>query len=80
MEYAIGMDSGRTVGMRRRNSEFYELMSRGLNLRRRTKAPDHLPEPIKCYGFPDTASAIFLNADFLAELSHQFDELMSGIS
>jgi len=80
MEYAIGADVDRTVGMRRRNSEFYEVMSHGLNLRRRARVPDHLPEPIKCYGFPDAAFAVFQNADFLAELSHQFDELMSSIS
>lgn len=79
MEYAIGATGDRTVGMRRRG-DFYEITSHGLNLRRRTKAPDHLPEPIKCYGFPDAASAVFQNADFLAELSHQFDELMSSIS
>jgi hypothetical protein len=66
--------------MRRLRGEFYEVASRGLNLRRRANAPDYLPEPIKCYGFPDTASAVFQNADFLAELSHQFDELMSSIS
>jgi predicted ATPase len=79
MEYAIGAPGDRTVGMRRRG-DYYEITSRGLNLRRRAKAPDHLPEPTKCYGFPDVASAVFQNADFLAELSHQFDELMSSIS
>jgi len=66
--------------MRRRGGEFYEVTSHGLNLRRRANVPDHLPGPIKCYGFPDAASAVFQNADFLAELSHQFDELMSSIS
>lgn len=80
MEYAIGPDSDRTVGMRRRSSDFYEMTSQHLSLRRRAKTPDHLPEPIKCYGFPDAASVRFQNADFLAELSHQFDELMSSIS
>lgn len=79
MEYAIGPAGDRTVGMRRRG-EFYEVTSHGLNLRRRAEVPDHLPAPIKCYGFPDVASAVFQNADFLAELSHQFDELMSSIS
>jgi predicted ATPase len=79
MEYAIGAAGDKTVGMRRRSGD-YEITSHGLNLRRRTKVPEHLPEPIKCYGFPDAASAVFQNADFLAELSHQFDELMSGIS
>jgi predicted ATPase len=80
MEYAIGPAGDRTVGMRRRTDDFYEVTSHGLNLRRRANAPDYLPDPIKCYGFPDTASAVFQNADFLAELSHQFDELMSSIS
>jgi hypothetical protein len=80
MEYAIGPDGDRTVGMRRRQDDSYEIMSKGLNLRRRAKVPDLLPEPIKCYGFPDAASTAFQSADFLAELSHQFDELMSGIA
>ena len=80
MEYAIGPVGDRTVGMRRRRGEFYEITSHGLSLRRRAKVPDHLPDPIKCYGFPDAASAVFQNADFLAELSHQFDELVSSIS
>lgn len=79
MEYAMGAAGDRTVGMRRRRNS-YEATSHGLNLRRRAKAPDHLPDPIKCYGFPDVAQAVFQNADFLAELSHQFDELMSSIS
>ena len=79
MQYAIGAAGDRTVGMRLRRED-YEVVSHGLNLRRRGKAPDHLPEPIKCYGFPDSASAAYQNADFLAELSHQFDELMSSIS
>jgi predicted ATPase len=79
MDYTIGAAGDRTVGMRRRRED-YEITSRGLNLRRRAKVPDHLPDPIKCYGFPDAASAVFQNADFLAELSHQFDELMSSIS
>lgn len=80
LEYSIGADSGRTVGMRRRSGGFYEVISHGLDLRRRLTVPDRLPKPIKCYGFPDAASAVFQNADFLAELSHQFDELMSDIS
>lgn len=80
MDYAIGPAGDRTVGMRHRRGEFYEVTSRGLNLRRRAKASDYLPEPIKCYGFPDAASAVYQNGDFLAELSHQFDELMSSIS
>lgn len=79
MEYAIGAAGDRTVGMRRRRDS-YGVTSAGLNLRRRAKAPVDLPGPIKCYGFPDVASAVFQNADFLAELSHQFDELMSSIS
>ena len=80
MQYSIGADGERTVGMRHRRSEFYEVMSHGLNLRRRAKVPEYSPAPIKCYWFPDAASAVFQNADFLAELSHQFDELMSSIS
>jgi AAA ATPase domain len=80
MEYAIGAAADRTVGMHRRRGDFYEVTSHGLNLRRRAKVLDHLPEPIKCYGFPDAASAVFQNADFLAELAHQFDDLMSSIS
>ena len=80
MEYLIGADGERTVEMRRRGGDLYEVMSRGLSLRRRAKAPAYLPEPIKCYGFPEAASAVFQNADLLAELSHQFDELMSSIS
>jgi hypothetical protein len=64
----------------RRTGEAYYLISHELNLRRRAKVPEHLPEPVKCYGFPDVASAVYQNADFLAELSHQFDELMSSIS
>jgi predicted ATPase len=80
MEYAMGANGERTVGMRRRSGEFYEVMFHGLNLVRREEVPDQLPDPIKCYGFPDAASAVFQNADFLAELSHQFDELMSSIS
>lgn len=41
--------------------------------------PWDLPEPIKCYGFPDQIKAYFQNASFLSDLVLEFENLFSNI-
>lgn len=80
MSYQISADPIRNAIMLRRPNKRYDLTTRGLGIRRRSTEKDNLPAPIKCYGFPDEAVSSFLSARVLADLSHQFDELMSAIS
>jgi predicted ATPase len=80
MTYAIDPGSGRLVGMVRNGRGEYELTSTRMSLTRRRGRPQSLPEPIRCYAFPDAVFNAYQNADFLSDLSLQFDELMSGVS
>lgn len=80
MTYVIGTDSNRRVGLNRIGKGDYQLDSTRMSLTRRRGRPQSLPEPIKCYGFPDAVFNAYQNADFLSDLSLQFDELMSGVS
>ena len=81
MEYSIGEEGKRRVGMHRVQSGGYELTTSGMKLTRRRGRPSiTLPEPVKCYGFPEAVFNSYQNAEFLAELSLIFDDLMSSIS
>jgi hypothetical protein len=80
LDYRIGPDGKRSVGLHRQEDKSYELATQVMRLTRRRGRPHGLPDPIKCYGFPEAVFNAYQNADFLAELSLQFDELMSGIS
>ena len=79
MKYDIGRQD-RSVGLVRKDRGEFELETRGLTITRRRGRPSILPGPVKCYGFPDAVYNAYQNADFLADLSLRFDELMSGIS
>ncbi len=79
MKYDIGR-RGRSVGLKRDEHGNFELETRGITITRRRGRPTSLPGPVKCYGFPDAVFNAYQNADFLADLSLRFDELMSGIS
>lgn len=70
----------RKAGLRRQADNRYELVTQGLQLTRRQGRSDGLPQPIRCYGFPDAVFNAYENANFLADLSLAFDELMSDIS
>jgi hypothetical protein len=80
MHYSIGETDDRRIGLRRVGSGGYELFNEGIRVRRRPGRPTTLPEPVKCYGFPDAVFNSYQNVDFLADLSLIFDDLMSGIS
>jgi predicted ATPase len=81
MRYEIEPGSGKSVGLRRNNEYGYELFSTGMVLTQRRGRPlASLPAPVKCYGFSESVFSSYQNADFLAALSLEFDELMSEIS
>jgi predicted ATPase len=82
MDYLIGTRRSPRVGMRRRvDGRSYQLITDDKIMGSRSGADDVLlPAPVKCFAFPDVAFKAFRDADMLAELSHQFDELMSSIS
>jgi predicted ATPase len=80
MKYDIGSQGTRSVGLKRNDFGEFELETRGITITRRRGRPSSLPGPVKCYGFPDAVYNAYQNADFLAELSLRFDDLMSGIS
>lgn len=80
MAYRLG-DAG--FGMRRREGGRggYELFDTAANFQFvRTKGRVwELPDPIKCYGFPDEVRAYFQNASFLSDLEFQFEQLFSRV-
>jgi predicted ATPase len=78
MEYRIGADASQTVGMRHVDGRAYRLVADGMAWAPRSI--NLVPAPIKCFAFPDVAYKAFSDGDILAELSHQFDELMTSIS
>lgn len=80
LNYQVNSDRTQYATMLRRPSKRYDVSTRGLGVRRRPTEQGSLPAPIKCYGFPDEVISSFLNGRTLAELSLQFDELMSAIS
>jgi len=80
MDYTIGLSGNRRVGLQLQPNGEYELYTHGMTMTRRRGRPSSLPGPIKCYAFPEAVFNAYQNADFLAELSLQFDKLMSGIS
>ncbi|MEW1640511.1 DUF3696 domain-containing protein [Streptomyces sp. NPDC091219] len=79
-EMAYTIEPKRSVGMKMTNRGEYTLTTSGISLTRRRGRAWPLPDPIKCYAFPDQGISYYSNADFLADLAFQFDELMSGIS
>lgn len=80
MDYMIGEHGNHRIGMRRSQAGGYTLAAEGRRLRRRQGRPGTLPEPVKCFGFPEAVFNAYQNVDYLADLPLFFDELMSGIS
>jgi predicted ATPase len=78
MEYRIGADRDQTVGMSHIEGRSYKLFVGPNTVASRTV--NYVPAPIKCFAFPDVAFKVFPDGEILAELSHQFDELMGSIS
>lgn len=48
-------------------------------LRRTQGRPWHLPEPVKCYGFPDQVKAYYQNAGFLSDLELAFEKMFTNV-
>ena len=69
-------------GMRQREDDpsAYDLISEGIQLKRRPGRPWPLPPPVKNYGFPDQVANYFQNADFLSDLSLAYEDLMTQTS
>lgn len=59
----------------------YELFHAGRKFafKRERGRPWGLPQPAKCYGFPDQVRAYFQNASFLADFELQFEELFRSV-
>jgi hypothetical protein len=76
------LDDEHRVGIRRRAGDDggYELLAHGLDPWLNREATYSRSEPFKCYRFPDLTGLGFLGDYTLAELSHQFEELMARIS
>jgi predicted ATPase len=58
----------------------YKLTSARYALRPAPQRPWPLPEPVKCYGFPDEAVAYFQNTGFLPDLVLAFERLFSRVA
>lgn len=66
-------------GMTRVSSGEYDLVAEGSDFafRRNPGRPWPLPDPVKCYGFPDQVRAYFKNAGFLAKFEFAFEQMAS---
>lgn len=74
---------GHEFGMRRKpeGRRGFDLFHTGSNfdfVRTKGRAWE-LPEPIKCYGFPNQARAYYQNAGFLSDFEFQFERLFSRV-
>ena len=58
----------------------YQLTSEGFELKRTAGRPWPLPAPVKCYGFPNEATAYFKNTGFLPDLALAFEQMCDSIS
>ena len=87
-QFVYQLDSA-AFGMKRQGSDRagetgesedrYDLVSKGIALKRKRGRPWPLPPPVKGYGFPDQALNYFQDADFLDDLGLEFEELMATI-
>ncbi|MBI2839682.1 MAG: DUF3696 domain-containing protein [Acidobacteria bacterium] len=57
----------------------YEIACDGPPLVRQRGRAWPLPAPIRFYGFPDEVRAYFQNADFVADLTLAFEQMLSGL-
>jgi predicted ATPase len=69
-----------TFLMRRKITGKYALSAHGTDSFRFVRSPGRawdLPNPVKCYGFPNEVYAYYQNAGFLAQLQLKFENLLS---
>ncbi len=77
---------GHCFGMRRKNNdveterEKYDLVHDGYGAKRVKGRVWPLPEPVKCYGFPDEAMGYYQNTGFLPDFSLEFEKLFRRIA
>lgn len=57
----------------------YDVVFEGYKLKRNRGRQWPLPEPIKCYGFPNQVNAYYQNAGFLSELVLAFEENLQRV-
>ena len=74
LQLSVGM---RQIDTGRQTERQYELINEGIVLKRNRGREWKLSEPIKFYGFPDTAMAYYQDSDFLQDLSLQQEILFS---
>ncbi len=73
-------------GMRQNNRDnnrakrTYELISEGFRTIRTPGRVWQLPEPVKCYGFPDEATGYYQNTGFLPDFELAFENLFTSIA
>lgn len=76
---------GQRFGMKREETkngdrDRYELDTGGFLARRVRGRAWPLPEPVKCYGFPDEAIGYFQNTGFLPSLTLEFELAFEGVA
>ena len=84
--YRLGPDT--SFGMSRKASEpgkeghkgKYDLTHEGFEPKRVQGRPWPLPEPVKCYGFPDEATGYYQNTGFLSLLPLEFEGLFGRMA
>lgn len=82
--FTYHIDAGPSFGMARRPGEpgkekykgKYDLHCQGYEPKRIQGRPWPLPEPVKCYGFPDEATGYYQNTGFLSLFPLEFEALL----
>lgn len=79
----VGKDAGKdllSVGMERRpRDNRFDLVAKDYTLVRQQGRAWPLPDPLRCYGFPDEATAYFQNTAFLSDFVLELERLLKGI-
>ena len=78
MSYRVG---NAVFGMQQGSQQRYELFCEGVDFEfaRRVGRPGHSTSPVKSYGFPDQVRADFRNAEFVADLEYELEELLRKV-
>lgn len=72
---------GHEFGMIRRADGKYDLLARGgdFEFKRPQGRPWKLPDPVRCYGFPDQVRAYYQNAGFLSDFELAFEQMLERV-
>jgi len=85
-EFAYSLSGGKRFGMELAGDDSpdakrrYKLVSEGHDAKRTPGRPWPLPDPVKCYGFPDEAVGYYQNTGFLPSFALAFENMCESMA